>query len=188
MPSLAMQLRDFFKAYSPEQFEGKSDEAALAETTRQLSDTLSVSEMISEISLIIPEENLTAAQLAEANGLIAALKAILPAELRREYEDEAPAEEPVTEPEISAAGTEQPPVEAEPQEETGASAPEAAESEKQAEPNLVPNVEQYIALKAQHPNKLVGVQVDRYNVIQISIKSGRGQLDCRKARGRIRLY
>ena len=162
LPSLAMQLRDFFKAYSPEQFEGKSDEAALAETTRQLSDTLSVSEMISEISLIIPEEKLTAAQLAEANGLIAALKAILPAELRREYEDEAPAEEPVTEPEIAAAGTEQPPVEAEPQEETGASAPEAAESEKQAEPNLVPNVEQYIALKAQHPNKLVGVQVDRY--------------------------
>ena len=67
-----------------------------------------------------------------------------------------------TEPETAPDDVEASPSSDEAPETTGTGAPEAAESEKQAEPNLVPNVEQYIALKAQHPNKLVGVQVDRY--------------------------
>ena len=90
LPSLAMQLTDFFRAYTPEDYKGKSDAEALSETVQQLGDTLIVTEMISQISLIIPEENMTAAQLAEANGLIASLKAILPDELRREIEEETP--------------------------------------------------------------------------------------------------
>ena len=302
-PSLAMQLTDFFRAYTPEEYKGKSDAEALSETVQQLGDTLIVSEMISQISLIIPEENMTPEQLAEANGLIDALKSILPEELRRDFEDKpqisseavsesahpyeagdaefTPADldaadddlqevlvgdsgllelkdkeqiaawfragesnaqiekrmaltyagvsdtlmllsgdgadyfvsangieiiiadkydtklhfswaeivpvlramyeqerdgffhEPVLpEPEATAADAAETETAAsdadvptspdEAPESTGAGAPATEEGAKRAEPNLVPNVEQYIALKAQHSDKLVGVQVDTF--------------------------
>ena len=46
---------------------------------------------------------------------------------------------------------------------TGAGAPQTQETPEKApktEPNLTPNVEEYLNLKAQHPDKLVGVQVE----------------------------
>ena len=63
-----------------------------------------------------------------------------------------------------AAGTGTPPAPAEVPEATGAGASEAAENAEkpQAEPNLTPNVEQYIMLKSEHPDKLIGVQVGDY--------------------------
>ena len=47
---------------------------------------------------------------------------------------------------------------------TGAGTPEQAENSDTAptEPNLTPNVDEYLNLKAQHPDKLVGVQVGDY--------------------------
>ena len=52
-----------------------------------------------------------------------------------------------------------PPQEGQPPERTGAGAPQAQES-SETEPDLTPNVEEYLNLKTQHPDKLVGVQVE----------------------------
>lgn len=59
------------------------------------------------------------------------------------------------------------PQEAEAPEVTGAGASEAQKSENAGapeppEPSLTPNVEEYLNLKAQHPDKLIGVQVGGY--------------------------
>ena len=80
-----------------------------------------------------------------------------------ELEREAPVADN-SEPGIVAAGTGTPPAPAEVPEATGAGASEAAENAEkpQAEPNLTPNVEQYIMLKSEHPDKLIGVQVGDY--------------------------
>ena len=57
-----------------------------------------------------------------------------------------------------------PPQEAEAPEATGAGAPEAQKQPdtQTGEPGLTPNIEEYLNLKAQHPDKLIGVQVGDY--------------------------
>ena len=57
-----------------------------------------------------------------------------------------------------------PPQEAEAPEATGAGAPEAQKQPdtQTGEPGLTPNIEEYLNLKAQHPDKLIGVQVGNY--------------------------
>ena len=61
-------------------------------------------------------------------------------------------------PELAEGGTEIPPEPAE------TSVPEQAETADTApaEPDLTPNVDEYLNLKVQHPDKLIGVQVGEY--------------------------
>ena len=69
-----------------------------------------------------------------------------PAQVRPEQD--APTDEP-------AALVEQ----AEPSEDTGVGTPQAEEAQ---EPSLTPNVEEYLNLKAQHPDKIIGIRVGDY--------------------------
>ena len=68
------------------------------------------------------------------------------------------------EPEAAADGAKIPPQPDETPWATGAGAPVAAESAETppVEPDLTPNVEQYAVLKAEYPDKLIGVQVGEY--------------------------
>lgn len=66
------------------------------------------------------------------------------------------------EPETAAPEGNNPPQEAAAPETTGAGAPGAPEQAEAQEPNLTPNVEEYLNLKAQYPDKLIGVQVGGY--------------------------
>jgi len=67
-------------------------------------------------------------------------------------------------PEQPEAGVETPPAPERVPEPTGAGVPEQAEKADTAaaEPDLTPNVDEYLNLKAQHPDKLIGVQVGGY--------------------------
>ena len=63
----------------------------------------------------------------------------------------------------AGAGTEIPPEPETVSEHTGASVPVQPETaDTAAEPDLTPNVEEYLNLKVQHPDKLIGVQVGEY--------------------------
>ena len=69
-----------------------------------------------------------------------------------------------SEPEQDGDSTLAPPVPEAVPDSTGAGAPEQPErtDSASAEPDLAPNVEEYLNLKAQHPDKLIGVQVGDY--------------------------
>jgi hypothetical protein len=69
-----------------------------------------------------------------------------------------------SEPEQAEAGVEIPPAPETVPEPTGVGAPEQPETPAavQSEPNLTPNVDEYLDLKARYPDKLVGVQVGDY--------------------------
>ena len=86
--------------------------------------------------------------------------------IQRQEQESAPLSPPTDDlkPEQATAGTETPPAPETVPEPAGAGAPETEESSNQspAEPNLTPNVDEYLNLKAQHPDKLVGVQVGRF--------------------------
>ena len=66
--------------------------------------------------------------------------------------------------EQAETGTETPPAPETEQDSTGADTPEQTENADTApaEPDLTPNVEQYLNLKAQYPDRLIGVQVRDY--------------------------
>ncbi len=70
----------------------------------------------------------------------------------------------ISEPEQVEAGAVIPPEPEAVPEPTGAGAPEQPESgdTAAAEPDLTPNVEEYLNLKAAHPDKIIGVQVGDY--------------------------
>ena len=70
----------------------------------------------------------------------------------------------ISEPEQAEAGAVIPPEPEAVPEPTGAGAPEQPESSDTAaaEPDLTPNVEEYLNLKAAHPDKIIGVQVGGY--------------------------
>jgi len=79
-----------------------------------------------------------------------------------EQAQESPAADNL-EPEIEAGDTALPSMPEDDAEPTGAGArktQDAPETDAADEPNLTPNVEEYLNLKAQYPDKLVGVQVD----------------------------
>ena len=69
-----------------------------------------------------------------------------------------------SEPEQAEAGAEIPPAPETVPEPTGVGAPEQPETPAtvQSEPDLTPNIDEYLDLKAQYPDKLVGVQVGKY--------------------------
>ncbi len=69
-----------------------------------------------------------------------------------------------SEPEQAEAGAEIPPAPETVPEPTGVGAPEQPETPAavQSEPNLTPNVDEYLDLKARYPDKLVGVRVGDY--------------------------
>src|SRR5699024_1045492 len=69
-----------------------------------------------------------------------------------------------SEPEQTETGTAIPPVPEAVPDTTGAGAPKAQEAADTipTEPDLAPNTEEYLNLKARHPDKLVGVQVGSY--------------------------
>ena len=70
----------------------------------------------------------------------------------------------ILETEQAEAGAEIPPEPGAASEPTGAGTPEQAgmADTAAAEPDLTPNVEEYLNLKVQHPDKLIGVQVGDY--------------------------
>ena len=71
-----------------------------------------------------------------------------------------------SEPEQPEAGAEIPPAPETVPESTGAGMLEQVEraDAAPAEPDLTPNVDEYLNLKAQHPDKLIGVQVGEYTL------------------------
>ena len=82
--TLAARAVDFLIAYNPEENALRSGEDAIFRMEEQLKDPLMVSELISQITLTIPEEKMTPEQLDNANRLIADLTAVLPEMLRQE--------------------------------------------------------------------------------------------------------
>ena len=90
---LAERLYSFLKEHNAEEFEsvfysGKSDAEIISLYVEQFNDTLIVTETLSEIELIVAEENLTETQAEEAQHLIADLESLLPQELLEAYREE----------------------------------------------------------------------------------------------------
>lgn len=85
---LPERLVDFLTVYEPSKIVGGRDNA-ISNTEKQLKDSLLISELISQIKLIISEISMTYEQICDANLLVDDLRATLPEEIRQQVERSA---------------------------------------------------------------------------------------------------